>query len=525
MEYEKEDWSQLRDSILRLPKSLQRTAIDDVWSSMTTELIKNYLLAAIEVRNDKRRPPEVRRANLQKILTPILLIQKAYSLRLLGKEKENPYRITNRFNNQSYFPFIADDHINTKEEIDLSKLHYDRKRYFIDPRSFCEEFFDTIHARITLYDDQPEKWEEYYNGIDVTTALRKKLGITPVHNDVPPSIPSIEDQMTFRDCYHRKLPTITQDTIKSHDLLDQLIVTYTIKQALNGDGAARQKLVDLYIWKAIKETSIALKNRELKGFHVHGFNIRDASCEILHLLLGGLNNPESLINCLQSGRRKRNKRSLFPLWAEKFFIWYFAEYLPPYLEYAAQNPESVNPHSVVAMMSPYSLIHAGFRWNHPQYKHARRFLSCCYRPQKDLNLTTWLFAPYPYGTFRLLLQERIDEEAIPNGLILPEINDDSDDDPLSQEDLLDSINFKNRAADEPEEQYFFQSTIDALLKKGNKKTPKKKNLLKRNVQIYRQYKKDKYRQTELAEMHQLTREQINRIIKQIDKEVKKIEKN
>ena len=262
MKNEKEDWDSVKQFILNLPESLQPIAIDDIWASMTTELIKNYLLAASEVRNDRRRKPEVRRANLQRLLTPVLLIQKAYSIRLHGKEKENPYRIN--FSGKSYFPFIVDDHINTKEEIDLSKLHYDRKKYFIDPHSFCGEFFDTIGARITLHDGP-------------------------------------QDRLTFHECYLHKLPTITQDTMKSSDLLDQLIVTYTIKKALNGNKEAQKKLTDLYIWKAIKETQIALKNREGKGSPVHGFKSRDVSREILNFLLGGLYQPENLIKYLQSG--------------------------------------------------------------------------------------------------------------------------------------------------------------------------------------------------------------------------------
>ncbi len=481
-------WEQWRDFILSLPESLQPAAVDDAWSCMTAGLIKSYLLAAGEVRNDKRRGPKVRRANLQRLLPPILLIQKAHSIRLRGKEKENPYRINNRSNSRSYFPFIADDHINTKEEIDLSKLHYNRKKYFIDPHSFCGEFFDTISARITLY-DVPE---------------------------------SKEARLTFHNCYLRKLPMITQDTMKSTDLLEQLIVTYTIKQALNGDTEARSKLIELYVWKAMKEIRIALKNREEKGLPVPQFNSRDLSREFLDFLLGGLYQPEDLIKYLQS--ETVAERSQFPLWTEKFFIWYFVEYLPPYLESVAQNPGSVDPDNVMAMMSPYSLIHAGLRWKHPQYKYARRFLSYCYRPQKDLNLTTWLFAPFPYGRFRLLLQERINEEEKPKGLILQTINDGQDD-PPSQEEYLDSLNKKDPWVEPPEEPYFFQSTIDALLKKAEKKPPQRKIGFKRNVQIYRQNKKEGYDQRELAQMHGLSRRQIIRIIKQIDKEVKRIEKN
>lgn len=524
-ENEKEDWQEYRRFILNLPAPLQAEATEEAWSLIFIKLIENYLQTAANVRNDKRRGPQVRRTNLQRLLKPILLIQKGYSLRFTGKEKENPYRINDRFKKRSYFPFIAGDHINTKEEIDLPKLHYNREKYFIDPQSFCGDSFDTINARITLYDTPPEKFEEYCNSGDLTAVLKNKLGITAVGSDVPQVISVKEDRLTFHECYLHKLPTITQDTMRSNDLLDQLIVTYAIKQALNGDKQARNKLMEVYGLKAIKETNDFLKIRYEWRKPVHEISTNVDTQQILYLLLGGLCEPETLIKGFLSEREGR--RIYLPLYVENFFLWYFSEYLPPYLDAVAQNPDSVDPLHVVTMMSPYSLIRSELRWKPLNNKHAKRFFSYCYRPQKDLNLTTWLFSPY--GKFRLFLKDtikelgrskyiRLQKEWYPHGSAQAVLNP-----PLPQEAWLDWYALKNREINEFEALDIHFLT-EALLKGADKKTPKKKILFTRNIQIYCQYKKDEYSQTDLAKMYTLSRRQIIRIIKQMEKEVGRIKK-
>ena len=428
--------------------------INEIKSQCITGLVKKYLLTAQEVRDNKDKTPETRRENLRKLLEPIIWLNKFIH------GKDNPYRINfpaweGRPYNRSFYPFINEDIIDLDNEIDVSKLK-----------------------------KNPQKYHIYYNG-NIINMRHDKI-----------SFPTRSESL-LAEYYDKWILKITPETMRANvDLLDNVLFVYAIKRALNGDEQTIEKLYSTYESMIQAEAiKIAIEWKISKRDFKY---IKNDSKFILRHIISGLT-PETLIADLQ--KEKRDKSLLTPKWAEKFYIWYFSEYLPPLLhegvELFEKNPEDLLlQQTIINCLSPYMAINALTVWKSKKSK--RIFNSYSFRPTKKSNLTRWIISSKKkpmLGKFRQLIKPLLKE------YILGERYDDNKEYKKNQTKQIDSS-----VADTNE-------MIDLLIEKTK--------TTRRNAEIYIKYKVFKEKQGKIGEDYSLSRKQINRIVKEIDAKAKK----
>jgi len=271
-----------------------------------------------------------------------------------------------------------------KDELDLDHLHYDRDNYYID---WCENerIPKRRGPRIWIYDTEEE--------IQLRNERRKQREIEGrkcepefISHDYP------------GDLYQDWLPTLDAEKIQSKDLLDQVLVCYTIKRAINGDKEAFKQLYNLYEVAATRLAAKFAYRHKLSDYD----EIQSTSKAFLAFIIKGFS-PGRIIK--DSLCNDKETILYLPGWIKDFLIYYFSQHLPPMLEDTLIEIGSVQRETqpnrftslyftLLAISSPYTTI-SDIPWNDSPVR-VRRFNNYCFRPGivklgPRRNLTTWIF--------------------------------------------------------------------------------------------------------------------------------------
>lgn len=345
-------------------------------------LIDHYFLAIVEV--NKKGCNLSRDDKLKLLLTPVLALSK---LSLFNEP----------------IPF-TDETIDLEHELDLTNLDYDRSQYII-----TSNIIDPLEPCIYL----TEKNEFYSRG---ETTVNSTEGSTEKERlKAKAAIPS-GGGISLMDLHEKWLPNLTQETIKSKDLLNQVLVAYTIKKAQNGEdnNLSASKLFDLY-----KDAAQEIAKKIYKKFAsepISNAELRDAkrsALEYLRFLIQGFN-PRNIIKGLI--KDKNANLILLPLWMKNFFIEYLSKYVPQMMALILKEHMQNNDKRkkitldliLNVLLNPHSPIVFGTLWKGTP-KRISQFNKYCYRPEKmgpQKNLTTWLFGT---GMFYQLLKQQFKE--------------------------------------------------------------------------------------------------------------------
>ncbi len=338
-------FSSLPDKQVR--QFLTNPVIQDVLNECRAKLIYRYYSVVGEIRKDKRKLSAKdfrtnRRKYIKKLLTP---------LHKLTKLKPSIYIDTAPLG-----PFIP-EWIRLDREINRDNLIYDRQNYHID------------------FPEKGRHFDPYVKNVYIHS---KRTSISKI--------------------YEEWLPTVTKDTIKSKDLLNQILVCFTIKRALNRDKKAIEKLCKLYEDIAIKIAAKMAYSRKIQDYIK---DIKQDAKILLRLIISGFS-PEEIVNCLLSDE----KDQLLPLWIEKFYFWYLSEYIPQEIRKIQKCPKKYVPKRIQRIMKlpadvcglkfvPILLnVYTPIQYNtffEGTPKRVMRFNSYSFIPNKNTNLTTWLF--------------------------------------------------------------------------------------------------------------------------------------
>ena len=555
--------------------------IKRIESSNLTELIQEYLKAVEEVKRNRKLPPEDK---LKKLIPPLHEIQ-----RIFFPNYPKYYDVSGLVD---IIPFADDGYIDLRKELSLEDLIPNYDKY-----SICDTVFDktglldTQRRNISL----SEKYEWYLvycrkvkpiSEPDFERIYDKEIApeIKPAKNS--PQLDSILENKLYPPLLHKSiseiwpgwLPTLNQKSIKSNDLLTQILVCYTIKRALNGDEKASKKLYELYVGVA---QAIAIKigmkfhvPREIK-------DIKQDAAILLRLLIGGFR-PDYILEQLVKDESERTIM-VFPKWVKGFYIYYLLEYVPERLretltrlkeigrlikfvddfssgaistmdlikqdEAAKEVIEKLQSSNiedavellrgrigvlgleVVTLLNPYAPIQDGTVWKGTP-KRLNRFNSYSFRPGQvkmgpKNNLTIWLLgtpAKPQYGKLYQLLRDKYKPVAVKR----------------RKEESLESM------IDEDREESFYSEDRKKALGMGEKDIKKyqdksvneiiqkeeierlKKELIDlgasaRNVEIYFRWKgDDKPTQSEIAKEYGLSMRQVGRICQQLKRLLPKV---
>ena len=417
--------------------------------------IREYLQAVEELRIDNSLSLEDK---LRRLIAPLL---------------DMLYDDSPRFD--SHVRVIDQDHIDLKNEIDTEDLHYDYEKYDIqDPiNTGTQWLLETDVPAISL----SEKYSDYLDfcrDVEPVTEtefenIYKNAIITTTDEStwkrVPDALICLPERMTFKEVHDLWLPTLTEKTIIMRDLLQQILVAYTIKRAQNGHEPSAHKLFSLFenqVKFERREDRIVLKRRTVKNIkrlmsstlHVDLENVDRYDQDIIqtargylwHILTGF--NPRQIVD----GIVKENESRPVPTRIKKFYLRYFAEQVPKELldtmhqlsrceviisqcERTMRQLESLSGKipdaderlkklenakrqvewtmfdlgiTVDTLLNPYHPIMEGY-WADGDGK-AHMFNSYCYRPNKRGNLTVWLFGPEgspEYGRVNQLVRDEL----------------------------------------------------------------------------------------------------------------------
>jgi DNA-binding phage protein len=133
------------------------------------------------------------------------------------------------------------------------------------------------------------------------------------------------------------LPFLTEKKITSDDLLDQILVCYTIKKALNGDGKAKEMLYKAYKKRAVcKETYQRVmrmvtyrlyKGKEGEALPIsYDDEFRDNAKNHFSYIIGGMTAADILNAIMEDTSIK------LPLSIQKIYLTWFLEYIPAAIE-------------------------------------------------------------------------------------------------------------------------------------------------------------------------------------------------
>lgn len=365
-------------------------------------LIDEYFSVVAEIEKGKKPSPKARQDYLKRLLSPLKKLNRIHP------SGENPY-----LKSDGTYPFI-EEKIWIDREIDIEKYHYDKEKYSINfEYSKPLDWFDPDAKNITIWNEYKAYMTKKKEKDAKRKAMRRVKGLASTSAPAPIT-PLDAGKTSVEELYKEWLPELTQERIKSKDLLDQILVCYTIKRALNGDKKAIDKLYSLYEGRAIK---VAVKMAEKRGLNIR-LNIseideiKQEAKTILNTLISGLK-PEYIIDMLS---KKDGKHSIIPLWVENFFFWYLSDHVPKEIDKIGKQQTGESDHvpqeldrimkripsevKIDYFLNPVAIIDAYTSWqNSPIW--VRKFNSFFSRPNKKNNLTTWLFGPNkrPGGTF------------------------------------------------------------------------------------------------------------------------------
>ncbi len=374
-------------------------------------------------------------------------------------------------NDLERYKFIEDRYINLKKELDLDQLKSDRKKYSIILNSedqitgkldssednvwisskylylyVCNlngakpnrtdyrqwRSVDKFAKRCIPYNDK--RWFKH-NGkwvglkeltidninnpdkAEIATEEEAKI-ITRIASNLMPG----EGRYSIAQLYKYWLPMLTLDKIRGNDLLDQILICFTMKRALNGDLSARDKLVEVLTpdlsliiqevqpdeiniiqRRIIKSLSGKLKKDLLQKFtkqhgstrakkmvlecnttipseRIDADEISSAISVLLTDLIGGMQ-PTKII---EGFIKKKEGKDISP-YPPKWFFNYYVIYLLFYMRFSHSD-------------SPYAAINDTTRWIvRPGAKRRARINSYSFIPGSGYklgpkyNLYSWLY--------------------------------------------------------------------------------------------------------------------------------------
>lgn len=487
-------------SVLNL---LPQRALSIFFENLANATIENsfqaYMCAVDEVRRDKRKTPKARKEKLKKLLTPVMILNKAIALdkaHTLGTSvKENSARLTLP-DGTSLFPFIPLT-VDLNSDLDVSKLVYNKDSYRI-PYVQCQKNGACVVHDEALLGNRLGVKEIWHKEVSAT---KEELEVIPVSKKtVKVKVTQTvleEGGHDLWDLYEWWLPSLDSKRLKSIDLLDQILVVYTIKRALNGDSKAIDALFRAYERAAIGIACKMVKKRKL-GQYLE--DIKQDAWSFLRLTICGFT-PESIFNSLM----ETEKILPFPKWIESFYIWYYSEYVPEamtnHLE-KIERQEQMHPiyeaFFILALLCFYTPIRDKNRWVAKNRTRINRFNSYSYRPNKNTNLTVWLFGTLTnpmQGRFCQLVSQQLDAYYKAHGIETYENN------------LPDSSRYDDEESEESQRRYI----IEKLIENG---------VSERNAEIFSKNTFDGYSKVDLAKEYNLTRMTIHRICKHIIKTIK-----
>ena len=458
-------------------------------------LIYEYFSVVDEIEKDKKPSkkvrPKVRQDYLKRLLSPLIKLNR------LHPSGENPYR---KFDGT--YPFI-EEKIWIDREIDFKKCHYDKKKYSINfEDSKPLEWFDPDAKNITIWNE----YQAYMTKKKEKDAKRKAMSLAERFRSTsaPAPLSTLDEGKTsVYEHYKKWLPELTQKKIKSEDLLDQILVCYTIKRALNGDKKAIDKLYSLYKDAAI---GIAVKMAKKRKLNISEINeIKQEARISLNLLISGLE-PEYIIDSLL---KEDSEHSKIPLWVEIFFFWYFSDHVPKEFDKMKQKPSGWGEFEVDYLLNPIAIIDAYTFWQNSPIL-VRKFNSSSFRPFKKTNLTTWLFGTktnYKNGKFCQLISDVIDSywEMKKKGSFQKLCKDD-----LLYDELSNNRGKKLENSLEKQRHDMTDEEIEQVIKDICKK-----GISKRDAEIFVKNKVQKCSKVKLAQEYDLSRMTIHRICKNI----------
>jgi hypothetical protein len=444
-------------------------------------LIVDYYSVVGEIKKYKKSISKEKRLDyLKRLLAPL---KKLNRINPLG---EDPYR-----NDDGTYPFIGEE-IWLDKEIDITRCHYDKQKYSIESEDGKPlDYIETNERNIIIWDDYNKYLTKAKKGYAKRDAMRQAKGFT---SPPPPiSIHAInEGKTSVEELYGKWLPGLTQERIKSKDLLDQILVCYTIKRALNGDQKAIDKLYNLYKSRAVK---LAEKMAEYKRLNKSEIDeIKQEANMILNSLISGLQ-PKDIINILSMEDSKHLK---IPLWVENFFFWYYSDFVPKEIgKITKRSTGKLDGIEICYFLNPVSIIDAQTFWQNSP-KLVRKFNSDSFRPNKKTNLTTWLFgvnsqpkkgitSGFLQGRFCQHIKEILEKDDKENKSVTREFQDDNEKDKRVPKTLIDDNTI--------------EEARNNLTKRG---------FTTRNIEIVIQ-KLKRFSYAEIAKTNNLSRRQIIRI--------------
>lgn len=395
-------------------------------------LCHEYLQATEEAKKNRKLSTEDR---LKKLISPLIEIQKILFPDYFDKDLE-------------YHQFVNDGYINLEEELDYKNLVPNGTKYGIAQDTECKVFglLNTNGYNISL-SEQYENYLFYCKNVKPISEAEFDLWKCDFCGQAAWSVREIKGQRCCIECWDKLpltqpqvrlnstlspprdksiseiwpdwLPTLNQESIKSNDLLIQILVCYTIKRALNGDEKAIQKLYRLY-----ENAAVGLAINTAKKLHLRTSEwdeIRQDAKILLRLLISGFR-PEYILSELFKGEKNKTIDAI-PKWVKKFYIWYLSEYIPKRIRELLNKAELIDLINgkqewkfdlgleAMVLLNPYRPIHEGTRAKVTP-KRTNRFNSYSYRPLKmgpRSNLTLWLFGTShkdPKATLYRLLRDK-----------------------------------------------------------------------------------------------------------------------
>jgi hypothetical protein len=394
-----------------------------------------------------------------------------------------------------------------KDDLDLEHLDYDKNRYFID---WCENerIPERRGPRIWKFETEEERRlreevrseEEARRGIELEDSL--------VIHDYP------------SDLYLEWLPSLDEEKIQSRDLLDQILVCYTIKRAINGDKKAIEKLYGLYEYAA---GALGAKFARQNRLPVN--ELKDTSKGLLRFIIEGFS-PEIIIKDLLTNQKETIPH--LPGWVKDFFIYHLSEYLPPRIEKVREELKSVKRteqrdtfiflyFSLLALLSPYSPIRGYTLWEISP-KTSRKFNTYCFRPGAVkmgpyYNLSTWIFSSRSGKLYQLLMDNYESKIFIRKGgkhIRIKNMSDDFEDRFVEKSQSELTIKEKKKIICDKEKS--FDKSPDEIIAEL-----KKHGISKRDAEIFTKckYSEKPVTRNEIAQKFNLSRRQIIRICKKI----------
>ncbi len=302
---------------------------------------------------------------------------------------------------------FVDESINLTQDIDLTKLQYHSS--YIIPSGILDPHAPSIYLTENNPFYTPEENESQEN-LSKTESKKSKTR----------TMMFFGGGTSLIDIHSKWLPAITEKTIHSKDLLDQILVTYTIKNAqkpyipwmesgyqknirmneqeidFQKENPSAEKLCEIFK----KQTkAIATKYFEKKRNDVGRWANKEAimqdALSYLRFVITGFNPHNILEKLLQD----KDDSLLIPFWVKKFYTEYFTENVPSKLKQiqdkvksSSQNKKIFIEMLLYILFNPNALSMAGSQWDKSK-KTIHRFDSYSYQSENlgpYTNFTQWL---------------------------------------------------------------------------------------------------------------------------------------